>query len=270
MQSCLKLQFPFLLLVSNRRQTKERIAHKLRAYQENGTGKIEAKSSYIDMTVASDEFDKAPTKLRVPDPTHHQPRPTIRQGSLSIALPTMESSNDVFSSLEDEEFEQEKPRTLSGLQKTVLDSSLQRRNRELAAAHLAIQSKDKELKLLKQSLSEMERLFAMLKVERISYRQKLDAKDNQLTEAYQSLVDAAEERTQLHQELFEMEQELLEVRKNTIAASTTEEGDQAAGPEPVNEEEDVASMVQRLSQMSAQLVEDAQNDEEGLSGQDAC
>lgn len=258
MHSCSQVFVGFPLFVSFRKQHRRRRVRKRRAFEGNGTEEAKQNSSYVEMTVASDDFNTAPTTLRVPDPVRHKPRPTSKSDSLPPIASPKETGNDVVKSPEGVQ-----------IQRSTVDSSLHRRNRELAAAHLVIQSKDKEVKILKQSLSELERLFEKLKVERISYRQKLESKDCQLTDAYQSLVEAAEERSQLHQELFEIEQELLEVRRNSIqSSSTSNEDPPAAALLPNPDAEEITSMVQRLSKISSQFVEDALQDEEDLDGLD--
>lgn len=254
---CSQVLVGFSLFVSYRKQHRRRRVRKRHAFEGNGTNEPEQNSSYVEMTVASDDFNTSPTNLRVPDPVRHKPRPTSKSDFPSAVASPKETGNDLVKTSEGGQ-----------IQRSTLDSSLHRRNRELAAAHLVIQSKDKEVKILKQSLYEMERLFEKLKVERISYRQKLESKDCQLTDAYHSLVEAAEERSQLHQELFEMEQELLEVRRNSIqtSSSLTEDPPSALLSEPDSEE--ITSMVQRLSKISSQFVEDALQDQEDLDGLD--
>jgi len=180
-------------------------------------------------------------------------------------------------------------------------AELQRRNRELAKANLTIQSKDKEIRELRQSLTETQRLIQKLGADRKNYRQKLQEKDVRINNAYESLLHVAKERAELREEVLQLEQELLDVYSTDILADgnpdfqTTETEDPLRLPSGDESSEDVTSQIvapatgaeqqesmnesqsnpslkevmskrlHRLSLLSGQLLNDAEEDKSQLS-----
>jgi len=119
-------------------------------------------------------------------------------------------------------------------------AELQRRNRELAKANLIIQSKDKEIRDLRQFLTDTQRRIDKLSAERRDYRQKLQEKDIRINSAYESLLNVSKERAELREELFEMEQELLDVYSTQSITETSPDLEQLDTTDDDSEQASVA------------------------------